>query len=157
MRKVKLIKGLVVDEVMCWGGDWFNPEPLSFVQCNPNNTPVHETGEILLTDTYVKHVVPVKRLFKRFYNDMTKETTSELTYIAISPVVEELLEGYIHVLVHEKEAAEADRDYEKRRKEENYSELLESRKEVGRLKGQLYDINNTSFWKRLKYLFTGRV
>lgn len=157
MRKVKLIKDLVIEEVMCYGGDSFNPSSLSFIQCNPNNTPVYETGEILVTDTYVKHVVPVKCLFNRFYNDVTKETTSELTYIAMSPVVKQLLEGYIQVLVHEKEIAEVNRDYEKRCKEETYSELLEARKEIGGLKGQLFDVKNASFWKRLKYLFTGRL
>lgn len=157
MRRVKLIKDVVIEEVLCCDGDNFNLEQLSFIQHNPNNTPVHDTGEILVTDTYVKHVVPVKRLFKRFYNDVTKETTSELAYIAISPLVEEVFGGYIDVLVHEKEVAEASKDYEKRRKEETYSELLEARKEIGSLKGQLHKINKASFWKRLKYLFTGRL
>lgn len=165
MRKVKLIKDVVIEEVLC--------DNLNSIECrffNPATmSVVHETNEALATKSVERYVVPIKSWveYKCCGNSGIRGMclaegcreghSKEEGYIAMNPKIDEILGKYIKVLVKEKEAAEIGRDCEKELKETIHSELLESRKEVGRLKGQLYDINNTSFWKRLKYLFTGRV
>jgi hypothetical protein len=64
-------------------------------------------------------------------------------YIAVSPEIDETLGKYISIIVNECETARL-----KERQEKEWSAELE---------GKLFSYRNATFWKRLKYLFTGRM
>lgn len=167
MRTVKLIKDVVIEEVLCDKMDsiecrFFNP----FTMSN-----VYETNEVLATQSVERYVVPIKHWFN--YKCCGKAPAGlclaegcpegyslEEDYIAMSPKIDETLGKYVGILVSEATKYRELADFEKAAKERGYAEISEARKEVGRLTIKVWDtedkVNTASFWKRLKYLFTGR-
>lgn len=169
MRKVKLITDVAIEEVLCDRLDsiecrFFNPATMSIV---------HQTNEVLATQSVEKHVVPIKSWveYKCCGNSGIRGIclaegcreghSKEEGYIAMSPKIDETLGKYIEILNKETQRNKELAEFERKRKEETYSELLEARKGLGKSMGKLTDlislVQEASFWKRLKYLFTGRL
>lgn len=156
MRTVKLIKDVVIEEVLCDKMDsiecrFFNP----FTMSN-----VYETNEVLATQSVERYVVPIKHWFN--YKCCGKAPAGlclaegcpegyslEEDYIAMSPKIDETLGKYIDILVSEikNKTGESDKYRIALNTEISNRERYESL--------QRFVVNTASFWKRLKYLFTG--
>lgn len=148
MRPVKLITGVNVETVMCDRMD-----SLQVMSFNPRSSPCYGSREVL--DTLHKmHVVPIKHWIKQHYKhdhqhipQYLQEPIVEEDYIAVSPELDETLGKYIKLISSEAnekvEEANCKRDY--------YWQ------ENDRLRWCIESFDKATFWKRLKYLFTGRM
>jgi len=154
MRPVKLITGVNVEMVLCDRMD-----SLEVRIFNPNNSsPCYGTTELLNTSVK-RHVVPIKHWVNCYYkssasegvmphhiNDKAELITEE-DYIAVSPELDETLGKYTRIIASECETVKL--------QEQNTRHFLELSQK--NLETVCSNIDEASFWKRLKYLFTGRM
>jgi len=152
MRPVKLITGVNVETVMC---DRMDSLEVRLHQWD--FSPCYSTMEALQTgykEGAKTHIVPIKRWVKGHYKhdhqhvpQFLQESIVEEGYIAVSPELDETLGKYIKLI-----SSDANEKVEEAYRKRDYYW-----QESDRLKGVINSFDKASFWRRLGYLFTGRM
>lgn len=148
MRLVKLITGVTVEEVPCSG--------THLEGYTQNSSPSYSTNELLHTSSYHRYVVPVKEWITSRCCGKTgsatlclaeacKDWENNVDYIAMSPEVDETIGKYIKIISNELAVKEEERAF-------YMQQFLNHKEALSKLTNKVV---TASFWKRLKYLFTG--
>ncbi len=145
MKIVKLIRDLVIEEVPLAEGDSVK----YWVHENPKNMHYVGDGYIKTTETVKEHIAPVLELWNN------RGENQERTYIAVTEEVKELLQVPFESLMLQLSETEKSRDSWCDLSQEATRKLQKKNHECHKLKDKIHNINRSSFWCRLKLLFTG--
>lgn len=130
VRKVKLIMGLIVEEVLAHSDriEYFSNNSINA------NYSIASDGKILDTKYITKSIIPIHK-----FCAIDKPTL----YIAYSDEVEELLGNPIRTCIAETERA-------RKREKDLACQAFDARNELNKYK-------TMKFWSRLKFLFKGKL